>query len=83
MFAQVKGVFNLAGQEVTHLLLAIQQMVQEDTGDTKADLTEWKGSRYCDLDTVIAWGKCIYSFLILSLSKVAIQSCHCGKRPKV
>lgn len=34
-------------EEVTHLLLAIQQMVQEDTGDTKADLTEWKGSRYC------------------------------------
>eukprot|EP00434_Breviolum_minutum_P002203 symbB.v1.2.001940.t1/scaffold55.1/size374282/22 len=36
-----------ASAEVTHLLLAIQQMVQEDTGDTKADLTEWKGSRYC------------------------------------
>ncbi len=47
---------------MTHLLLAIQQMVQGDTGDGKAaDLTEWKGSRYCDLDAVIAWGKCILS----------------------
>lgn len=56
------------------MLLAIQQMVQEDTGDTKADLTEWKGSRYCDLDT--GYSDCLGKMYIFFLDSFLVKSCN-------